>query len=136
MLLDDALAGAQRLVAEHPLLHDRHVEIARVGDVPPVRAPLLTVTQACTIAILAAARITPDATITLTLTADAEGVSLRTGAGEGAAAGEQTTDELLEDDARAITWLLAAHGGRGSVETREGTLGCALRLPALVLGSR
>ncbi|MCA0375401.1 MAG: hypothetical protein LCH84_07015 [Gemmatimonadetes bacterium] len=134
LLVTDAIAAAERLVAEHPLLHDRQVALHTVGDIPPVRVPFGALVQACAVVLLAGARVTAQAGghIAATLTADAQGVCFRAGAHEGAAPGEEAADELLEHDARAIDWLLGAHGGVGQV--REG--GCLLTLPPLVSAPR
>lgn len=130
MLLTDAVAGARALLEEHPDLGTRAVQVTLEGDVQPVRADPGAALHACAVAILAAARyVGPSGTIGVTIRTLGDLVQLDATGDRGPHYG---AEELLEDDACAITWLLAGADGRAE----RGDAGCRFALPTLQASRR
>lgn len=130
LLLTDALDGAQALIEEHPDLRDRTVVVEQIGDVQPVRAEPGAVLHAATVAILSAARYTSAGrAVRVSLETDGEVVRLMAAGDDGPHYG---AEELREEDACAIAWLLADHGGRAESHAS----GCAFTLPTLQASRR
>jgi len=128
LLLADALAGARRLVEEHPALRGRSVQVHPVGDVLPVRAEPAAVLHAAAVALLAAARCSP-AVIVVTLETTGDVVRLQA-RGDGGT--DDPVQELLHRDAEAIRWLLTTSAGHATVLPE----GCAFTLPTLPASRR
>jgi hypothetical protein len=130
LLLRDALDGAQTLLEEHPDLRDRRVDITDVGDVQPVRAEPGAVLHACAVAILSAARYTSaGGAVRVTLETVDDRVRVAAFGDDGPHYG---AEQLREEDACAITWLLAGHEGRAESHAS----GCAFTLPTLQASRR
>lgn len=130
LLLTDALDGAQTLLEEHPDLRDRTVVIEPLGDVQPVRAEPGAVLHACAVAILSAARYT-SAGRPVRVTLETLGDEVRVAA-FGDDGPHYGAEQLREEDACAIAWLLAGQGGRAESHAS----GCALALPTLQASRR
>lgn len=130
LLVTDALEGAQTLIEEHPDLRDRTVVVELIGDVQPVRAEPGAVLHAAAVAILSAARYTSAGrAVRVTLETVGDVVRVAAFGDDGPHYG---AEELREEDARAIAWLLADHAGRA--ESHES--GCAFTLPTLQASRR
>lgn len=130
LLVTDALDGAQTLIEEHPDLRDRRVVVEALGDVQPVRAEPGAVLHACAVAILSAARYTSAGhPVRVTLETVGEVVRVAAFGDDGPHYG---AEQLREEDARAIAWLLADHAGRAE---SHGS-GCAFTLPTLQASRR
>lgn len=130
LLLTDALDGAQTLIEEHPDLRDRTIVVEARGDVQPVRAEPGAVLHACAVAILSAARYTSAGrAVRVTLETVGEVVQLVAAGDDGPHYG---AEQLREEDACAIAWLLADQHGRAESHAS----GCAFTLPTLQASRR
>jgi signal transduction histidine kinase len=130
LLVTDALDGAQTLVEEHPDLRDRTIVIEPLGDVQPVRAEPGAVLHACAMLLLSAARYTSAGrAVRVTLETIGDEVRVAAFGDDGPHYG---AEQLREEDARAIAWLLADHAGRAESHAS----GCALALPTLQASRR
>jgi hypothetical protein len=124
MLLGDALDRARLLVEHHPAMRDRLVVADSVGNVMPVRAEPTSVVHAACVLLLAAGRhATPGTPLTAQLETMGDVVRLTVrGSHAGETLREDTGDEVGDEDADAIRWLLAASGGQAAVDVRGGEL--------------
>ena len=129
MLFADALDGAKRLIAEHPLLRGRELRVVSVGDVVPVRAEPGALLHATAVALLAAARVGPGP-IEAELETVGDDVQL-TARHDGACDGDPGGIPLAHD-ALAMEWLLAGSNGRATAHPT----GCTVAVPTLQASRR